>query len=281
MLSAAEAVRRDEGPRSLKEAVLHLGNGIELLIKARLAREHWALVFSNADQASYDKLADAEFVFVSVDFLKAITRLGQIANVSVDKTTISHIESIRKLRNRLTHYTATLDSAQTKSLVAKAMAFCVEFCEQQGMVTADTRDKLGEIHINLAELQDFVADRMKAISAEWKYALIWECDECLQDALVIDGGEADCKFCKREYNPWELAVKHSEGSVEDCPECGEESTFAYITHNEGSAGWVCFSCGIEGEEYDHCWRCDRVSTFSEGEELKFCGTCWMDMLGRD
>lgn len=40
LLSAAEAVHRDEGPRSLKEAVLHLANGVELVIKARIAQEH-------------------------------------------------------------------------------------------------------------------------------------------------------------------------------------------------------------------------------------------------
>ena len=45
LLSAAEAVRRDEGHRSLKEAVLHLANGVELMVKARLAREHWSLIF--------------------------------------------------------------------------------------------------------------------------------------------------------------------------------------------------------------------------------------------
>ena len=170
LLSAAEAVHRDEGPRSLKEAVLHLGNGIELLVKARLARDHWTLIFSNTDQASYDKLADAEFS--SVDFPKAIARLEQIARVSVDKAVISHINSLRKLRNRLTHYTATLDSAQTKSLVAKSMAICVEFCEQQDMATPDSESKLGEIYLNLVELQEFVNERLKTISEEWKGALV-------------------------------------------------------------------------------------------------------------
>ena len=75
LLSAAEAVQRNEGPRSLKEAVLHLGNGIELLVKARLAREHWSLIFSNTDQASYDKLTDAEFT--SVDFPRRLHAWGK------------------------------------------------------------------------------------------------------------------------------------------------------------------------------------------------------------
>ena len=52
LLSAAEAVNRDEGPRSLKEAVLHLGNGVELLVKARIAREHWSLIFADVDKAN-------------------------------------------------------------------------------------------------------------------------------------------------------------------------------------------------------------------------------------
>ena len=276
LLSAAEAVRRDEGPRSLKEAVLHLGNGTELLVKARLAREHWSLIFSNLDQASYEKLNDAEFS--SVDFPKAITRLEQIVRVSVDEVVVSHINNLRKLRNQLTHFTATLDSAQTKSLVAKAMAFCVEFCEQQGMVGLDNTNKLGEVHINLAELQEFVNDRMKNISEEWKYASIWECLECWQQALVVDGGEASCKYCKREFDPRELASNYL-GRVEDCPECGELSTFAMVGHTtDGAEFWSCFSCGQGGQNYDNCMRCDQMDYFADNVDVKICESCWTDII---
>ena len=279
LLSAAEAVRRDEGPRSLKEAVLHLGNGVELLIKARLAREHWSLIFSNTDQASYDKLADAEFT--SVDFPKAITRLEQIAKVSIDKAIISHIDSIRKLRNRLTHYTATIDSAQTKSLVAKAMAFCVEFCEQQGMMEPDTTNKLGEIHINLAELQEFVNERMNSITEEWKYGTRLDCPECWQLALVIDAGEADCKYCKKKFDSRELASSYSY-TVEDCPECGEWSTFAMLGHTtEGTELWSCFSCGEGGDNYARCWKCDQIEHFAKSNDIQICSSCWEHILRYD
>ena len=279
LLSAAEAVHRDEGPRSLKEAVLHLGNSIELLVKARLAREHWTLIFFNADQASYDKLADAEFS--SVDFPKAIARLEQIARVSVDKSVISHINSLRKLRNRLTHYTATLDSAQTKSLVAKSMAFCVEFCEQQDMATPDSGSKLGEIHLNLVELQEFVNERLKTISEDWKGALVWECPACWQHALVIDGGEVDCKFCKQGADPRELAESSAEGQIGDCPECGEESTFTFVIYNNDHGEWVCFSCGQRGEYYDNCFRCEQLTSTHEVGDVVYCENCWSDIMNRD
>ena len=194
LLSAAESVRRDEGSRSLKEAVLHSANGLELLIKARLASEHWSLIFSDIDKASYKVLCKGDFI--SVDFPKATARLEEIVGVPVDQVFKPHLEGLRKLRNRLTHFTATLDPAQAKSLVAKSITFCVEFCEQEDMATGDTEVKLGEIHKNLVALQEFVDDRMKRILEGSGYGLLWECPECWQGALVIDAGETDCKFCR-------------------------------------------------------------------------------------
>ena len=279
LLSAAEAVRRDEGPRSLKEAVLHLGNGVELLVKARLAREHWSLIFSDINKASYDELAKADFS--SVDFPTACKRLEQIVGVSIDKQVISRIDDLRKRRNRLTHLTATLDSAQTKSLVAKAMAFCAEFCEQQDIMEPDTTNKLGEIHINLAELQEFVNERMNSITEEWKYDTRLDCPECLQLALVIDAGEVDCKYCRRKFDSRELASSYSY-TVEDCPECGEWSTFAMLGHtNEGKELWNCFSCGEGGDNYARCWKCDQIEHFNKSNDVQICSSCWEHILRYD
>ena len=197
LLSASEAVRRDEGPRSLKEAVLHLANGIELLVKARLALEHWSLIFANIDRASTDKVQGANFT--SVGFETAIRRLEGIVRVPISESDISHINNLREERHRLTHFTGMINPLQTKLWVAKTMAFCLEFCEQQNMKTADIQRIFGEVSMNLTKLQVFVDERTKSISAEWKDALIWECPECEQESLVIDGGgEVECKFCRRE-----------------------------------------------------------------------------------
>ena len=279
LLSAAEAVRRDQGPRSLKEAVLHLANGVELLVKSRLAREHWSLIFSNINKASFDELAKADFG--SVDFPTASKRLEHIVGVSIDKSVSSHVENLRKLRNQITHFTATLDSTRTKSLVAKAMAFCIEFCEQQEMLTPDAESKLSDIHINLTEFQEFVDDRMETILGEWNGAFIWECPECWQSALVIDGGEQDCKFCRHQADSHELAEKNSESYVESCPECGEEATLAFILNSDGGGRWVCFFCGQSSERYDHCMRCTRVEYFHEDDDVKICAGCWSDIMSRE
>ena len=278
LLSAAEAVHRDESPRSLKEAVLHLGNGVELVIKARVAQEHWSLIFSNIDQASYGKIVSGDFI--SVDYNKSIERLKGIVDVTVDPQSSEHLQALRKQRNRLTHFDGELDAAQAKSLLAKGMAFCVEFCQQQNMVTCNAEGKLGDIHVNLAGLQEFVNDRMGSIVATAQYALIWECPECWQEALTIDGGVVQCQFCRRNADPRELAVLNSAGGVEDCPECREEQTFSFVLQNNENEMWVCFWCGEHGEHYDRCMRCDRPDNFRGMEGMKVCDSCWEHILER-
>ena len=271
LLSAAEAVHRDEGPRSLKEAVLHLANGVELMIKARIAQEHWSLIFSNIDHASYGKIVSGDFV--SVDYGKAIERLGGIVDVTVERQSKDHLQALRKQRNLLTHFTGELDATQTKSLLAKGMAFCVEFCEQQNMATPDAESTLGAIHENLIDLQEFVNDRMDSILTTAQYALIWECPECWQEALTIDGGVVQCQFCRRDADRHELATFNSEGDIEDCPECGTEQTFAFVLGNNEKEMWVCFYCGEHGEHYDRCIICNSPDNFF-GDDLKICESCW-------
>ena len=278
LLSAAEAVRRNDGPRSLKDAILHVSSGIELLLKARIVREHWSLIFSNIDNASQENLTKGNFT--SIGFLAALDRLELIVDIPIDKSLVNHLKELRKLRNRLVHFTAILNREQANSLLAKSMVFCIDFCEQQGMHTEATEIQIGEIHRNLTALQEFVDERLEIISSQWRYATMWECPECWQETLVVDAGEASCKFCRHKSDPQELAAANSEGGVEDCPECGEELTFAFILYNNDSGGWICFACGQMGEQYDHCTLCGRMEQFPNDGDGRICESCWANRMKR-
>jgi len=52
--------------KRIKYAVLHLFAGIELVLKERLRREHWSLIFEKTDKAN--KLSLDKGDFVSVNF---------------------------------------------------------------------------------------------------------------------------------------------------------------------------------------------------------------------
>src|SRR5712692_8889514 len=57
---------REGSPRKLKYSVLHLASAAELLLKARLSREHWSLIFKDPAKASEESFASGEFA--SADF---------------------------------------------------------------------------------------------------------------------------------------------------------------------------------------------------------------------
>ena len=278
LLSAAEAVCREEGPRSLKDSVLHLASGIELLLKARLVREHWSLIFSDINKADFRLLAEADFA--SVDPATAEKRLKQIVGITLDKTAKAHVTNLRERRNKLTHFTVTLDPEQTRSLVLKGINLAIAFCEQEGMTILDSQGKVGAININLVKIQEYVQERMEAISKDREESFDWECPDCWQQALVFDGAFAECKYCLHLIPAEYLASNHSEGPGQECPECGKERTFAFLLHNNDEGEWLCFACGTSGSNYHHCMRCGQMEYFQEAEELKICNSCWSDMTTR-
>ena len=277
LLSASEAASRAATRRNLKDAVVHAANGIEVLAKARLAREHWSLIFNDVNRVNRQKLEQGDFI--SVDPENTLTRLEQVAGFSIDGQYKPQLVELRNLRNRLTHFTAAVDEARAKSLVAKAMTFCVEFCEQQNMVTSDSEDKLGEIHTNLTDLKEFVDSRMASISAslEW-HPTVLECPECWQEALAIDDGEIECKFCRYKTEPEDLADMLSEGRIWDCPECGKEQTFVFTLDDDSNGKWVCCSCGISGNRYDNCARCEQMTFATVPDDINFCEVCWEHLM---
>ena len=273
LASAADAVNRDQGPRSFKEAVLHLVNGVELVLKARIAQEHWTLVFANVDQASYDKIRDGDFV--SVDFPKALARLENILGITISKSSTEHLHSLRKMRNKLVHFTSELDSAQTKSLVAKGMYFCIAFCASQKMANPNEEGKLRNIYTDMMKFQEFIDERIPNLLKRVTYKLLWECPECWQKALTIDCGFARCQFCKHNADYRQLASRESYFGVkiEDCPECGIEQTFALALHNNDVWMWTCFWCGEHGRHYRRCEICELPKNFRDSDDVNVCDVC--------
>jgi hypothetical protein len=97
-----------DGPdqRDLKYAILHLQAATEVLLKVRLMREHWSLVFRNADQATQSALSSGDFQ--SVGLKETLTRLKGIAGVDPSP---KHREGFLRLsdeRNKLQHIRSML-----------------------------------------------------------------------------------------------------------------------------------------------------------------------------
>ena len=242
-LSAAEYAAKDD-PLSFKYSILHLADGVELLFKARLEREHWSLIFADINQASLEKLERGDFK--SVDFEDTYRRLRQIALVKMDERESEKLNELRRLRNKIRHYTTELNSRQLRAIFWVCMSICIRFCASEGL--SDTADRLGKINDVLEKGLDRNVDR-DLVKITHQFGLAWSCPDCWLQAVVFDN-KATCKFCLRDQDPVLVARHNAMGyyPVPDCPDCFKKKTLArYSRQTAGGyvpvAGWVCLSCG--------------------------------------
>ena len=199
IVSAAEHASIDE-ERSWKYAVLHLWHGVELLFKARLAREHWSLLFSNIDQADKAKFLSGEFR--SVDAIQAHKRLTQICDVEIDPNDWNRLTYLRKRSNRIKHNVGQYNSPQIKSIVLKCMDFVIRFSHSQKMLDGTTaiRSQIYEINTLMMEFEDYVDERLKSIESYPDFVADLECVSCWQEACTMDEKGIMCHFCGIEID---------------------------------------------------------------------------------
>jgi hypothetical protein len=83
-------------------AVVHFATAIELLLKARLLREHWALIVRNSGDADRETFVRGEAKTVSAD--EALRRLEKIGGLVIPADAAAEFRKISAHRNRVIHF---------------------------------------------------------------------------------------------------------------------------------------------------------------------------------
>ena len=110
--------------RRLKQAVVAIAHGIELLLKERLRRVHPVLIWENVD-----KFPNLNARTVTVDAaMKRLVRIGGL-NLLSDDTEL--ITSLRDTRNAIEHYTWTTTKAEADRIVGQALEFALHFSKTE------------------------------------------------------------------------------------------------------------------------------------------------------
>ena len=84
-----------------KYAVIHLATAIELFLKARLVKEHWALAVSRPEKASIASFRSGAFHSVGLD--EAVERLRNIVGEAISRDEETCFRQLRDHRNKLVH----------------------------------------------------------------------------------------------------------------------------------------------------------------------------------
>lgn len=285
-------------PRALKRAVTELGGGVELILKERLRRHGWRLLFDDVAVANEGDLRRGDFV--SPNAAEVLRRLKDVG-VQLPKRQQKRLEALRRRRNRTEHF-ALIDTeeaiqASTAGCLSVVVDFIVDELNPATLNEAE-RDLFEQIRAALPRMQAYVAARRQdvepALARARATTTVVACSSCDEDALVIDGA-ATCLFCRYEADPIEAAddyISEVLGLVEyvevkqggewprhTCPHCDADALVD--TGSDGDDRHVCFSCASTWRDglIERCARCGEPLEIDG--ELTVCNGCLASLADRE
>lgn len=279
-----------------KYAALYLAAGIEILVKARLASEHWSLVFDDPRSASRAKFESGDFKSVAAG--EVISRFNNVASQNVDTAAAKQVFD---LRNRLVHLAPSPNGFASRVVLARGLDFVTNFLHRQlqpHLQLADARlaeSAQKKILVAYSELQDFADKRManlaKVLASE---PVVVDCHRCSKRAMVIHGSHQDpaCLFCFHSEPPMEAADSYAtlvlgwssfesvkqggHDPVSECPNCGEPALVSGIAvARRAKVHYACFACAevYATDDLTPCDRCGSLIDAGPGRS-SVCAACW-------
>lgn len=89
----------DQAP---KYSVIHFCAAVEMLLKARLMKEHWSLIVSRPDQANLAKFMDGDFI--SATLAETRERLRDVAREDIGNDAYNSFRALAQHRNKMLHF---------------------------------------------------------------------------------------------------------------------------------------------------------------------------------
>ena len=281
----------------LKHSVINFYSGVELLLKARLMMEHWALIVSDIKAADAEKFLGGKFRSVGLD--ETVTRLKKIAGVDISVSATSAFHALQTHRNQMVHFYHQTDlrTKEGKNLRSQVIneqcvgwfylrrligeSWSEEFQAYQG--TIETINGMMKPHH--AYLETVYTKITPELQKEAKNgADLGHCYSCGFDAHVITEigpSESRCRVCTNFYAFLRHKCEHcshlflGEDGVENvcCPNCKSVDGLTEIMDvytEEGQMGQEDFL--IDGG-YGNCSECEGYHTVGTIEDRSFCFQC--------
>ena len=276
MESAIQYTKSDK-PLNWKYAIIHLAIALELLMKSILEKEHWSFIFDDIDNASKRHLNSGDFK--SVDFENALKRLKELAGITLEERDRKYLRKIRQIRNKLTHFSISINIDELKSIVARGINIFIKLYQEYS--DSDAEEYIFSLNNDLKEFDRYVSLRLAELRPilgssdrpPWQFT---SCPSCWQNSLIINDSMVACLFCGNQFTFQELA-EYSEDICGRCPDC-EIGYLGLILYNNEDGEYICTRCGFTSEYcYNkECGRCGEIYWDEEGSPM--CPNCWQITL---
>ncbi|MFC7908312.1 hypothetical protein [Streptomyces nigra] len=289
-------------PRDLKYAVLHLQAAVEVLLKARLQREHWSLVFKDPGRATREDFDSAGFE--SCGTVAAVERLRDIVGVTFDKKETDGLKALAKDRNALQHYGLTHNAPAVEARAGRVLDFLMSFLEREFLPLLEGQERetalreMAPVAAGVKNISSYVRQRLNRLRGELQglQSQTIQCPACEQMALVLTPGGGRCHFCGQSWHDGEqllFAYLRSPDTPDvagrGCPQCHAFALVAgvvFADSPEVSDTLYCFGCGARHAARDlvPCAGCSRpwfIEADVEGSIANLCPDCREQMEPED
>lgn len=283
-----------EFDKSPKYSVIHFCAAVEMLLKARLMKEHWSLIVSKPDQANLTKFMAGDFISVTLEDCRA--RIRDVAGEDIGDDAYNSFRALANHRNKMVHFFHQgLDSdekakAQIVAEHCRSWFHLHRLLNRWGGYFHDFGSEIAHADRAMKGHRKYLAAKFKALKPELDAArkagsAPKACSACGFKAAIPDAPDDQIASLRC------LVCDHAETQVElECPHCGESIVIA----NEGYA--TCEHCGgvIEPEHLvdaltkdvvgtkdyfetglpANCGTCDGYHTVVERGDMYFCANCF-------
>lgn len=265
-----------EFEREPKYSIIHFYAALELLLKARLLREHWTLILTKPESADVDKFQIGNFHSVSLS--EANKRLTAILHLGLTKEEFECFSELGDHRNRMVHFFHQGQNSKKKEIETIVSQQCRAWFYLHGILTNRWRDVFDGFGAQIAAFDKSMRKQKRYLKAKFeqlkgeiaarrkKGSKFSKCPSCGHVSLEEDPSDGplltfDCIVCNFQTS----------GVRFECAECQTVQDLA------DEAWSKCVGCGkaIEPDDVMSFLTKDRVldkDDLSEGYEAN-CGTC--------
>lgn len=242
-------------------ALVSLFTGAEIIIKARLVKEHWALVFAEINSATKDSYEKGEYK--SVGFSEAIQRLESFLRLEVPQHSRNTLDTLRKRRNRLVHSGSVDDERPVRDNMIKCLGITLSLCRKFFPGDTDLYSLyLSQFTADLAKNESYVKVREKELQEYIKTLgtspILVRCFACSHESVIIQDGLLTCHICDADSDdPTPFVIENvnhppnirgaNYSFAEECDGCCNDSCaiFGYSSCDGdfSKEAILCFACG--------------------------------------
>jgi len=184
----SKAIEAEKDPHQWQFAIFFLVQSIELTLKERLRREHSVLIFRDVDKKNH-----------TVSLEQALTRLSEIARISITESDATAIRTATNWRNLVVHYEFEFSSETLKPVFAKLLGFLTTFHKTHlDSFLADHVSSVNweeAVSITAYGKELFERAQLRFKDEKIEDGFIWTCPRCTADAFVIQDDIDTCYVC--------------------------------------------------------------------------------------